>query len=348
MSSNEAVGNLLAEQLAVMMLHQKEQKEQLAAMTLQQKEQHAALQSSLQGNLSPITPSTLGGLTCQRLLKAGAWHNVADLLTDNTSPVMSAEVFADFEAAIEKDIAAPGVQPESVFVKHLTPVIGALLKKAAPGVMLVNTERHAWIFDPHWQPDLKHDGKFKPDFVGLHAMAFMKNKTHADVKHDGKHNNDESFAFGEIAHFGLRDLVQFIAECKTRLGDSCVGLGEAMQCVQRVTARFPRTRTAPEDHECLAHTKAIVAGADGFQLLTCTEQVAVRCTAGKWTDAGGESAILKFLAPKPNTWVEAFEQACTAFDVRLPDINLESDTGNSVPHSFLGRGAYCVHDVLCA
>lgn len=103
------------------------------------------------------------------------------------------------------------ISEESELVKWFTPHMKKLVDAASSAIesplVLVNTERHAWVEDPHL------GALSKPDMLIAYPAFVRSNLTDGDANYNG-----EGFIFGQCAHWDLRDAIEAIVQWKVDIG----------------------------------------------------------------------------------------------------------------------------------
>ena len=285
-----------------------EQQERENAQRIEQQVQLEYLVQKLtQTNIiSSPTVATLGRQAHNDLVRVGRWHLVEK----------SGEAVLDDSQCLE--LAALECTDESAlihwFTPHLQRVVARASDKTGKPLMLLNTERHPWVDDPH------RGAKSKPDMLVAHPALCKLNKTDGDAKYDG-----DGFWFGECAHFDLRDSVTAIMEWKVQMGSNeFKALGEGIEYARRLSHVNSQHSTISADDVSI--TRVVLADREGFQLLTCLSGHAESCVVGCWSDPGSMGALVSFLTPEEPCWLEALHKICEQFQLQPKDC------------CFLGRG----------
>jgi hypothetical protein len=193
----------------------------------------------------------------------------------------------------------------------------AAAAQSGHNLVLVNTERHAWVEDPH------KGYSSAPDMLVTHPCFYRWNKSEADSRYDGA-----GFLFGLLAQWDLRDCPAAVVEFKTTLKESRIPLGEGIDYVRRIASA-----TAPLYAPAFNVIHVMIAGQDKFQLVTCDHDTPLRCVWGEWGDRGSLDALVQFFIPSQHAWLDAITTCCRNFSVELV-----LPTQNE-PSCFLGRGA---------
>jgi hypothetical protein len=265
------------------------------------KQQQALLESLAQkmassSIVSSPTPATLGLQAHTDLVKLGRWNSVeksgSAVLDDCQSLELAALKCVDESELIQW------------FTPHLQRVVASASKRMAMPLALVNTERHAWVDDPH------KGAPSKPDMLVAHPAFWKLNKTDGDETYDG-----QEFLFGQCAHFDLRDSVTAIMEWKVEMTSGFKALGEGIEYAQRLSHADP-------EHPCITAddvsiVRVIVADRHHFQLLTCMRGHAESCVEGCWAGPGSFEALVSFLTPEQPPWVTALEAVFRRFQLKF-------------------------------
>ena len=258
------------------------------------------------------TPATVGAQAYEFMNRHHKWNRVRGEGPAVLSPAQCTE------------LESTHFENESHIIRWFTPVLKRIVESAADksghDLVMVNTERHPWVQDPH--------GGFasKPDLLVTHPYFYKWNKTDGDTHFDG-----EGFLFGQLAHWDLRDCHTAIVEWKLVLKESQTPLGEGVDYVRRMAwvAKDDETFYKP----ALNDIHVMVAGRDKFLLVSCDRDTPMNCIWGEWSDPGSYDAIAVFFSATQNAWLTAIRTCCTRFQVALV---LPSENEASC---FLGNGA---------
>jgi hypothetical protein len=269
-------------------------------------------------SLSSPAPATIGKSAHDDLMSLGRWAHVSG----SSDAVLTPEECEEVKTAAFSN--------ESELVRWFTPRLQSVVTQAADitgfPLVLVNTERHPWVVDPH------HGAPSKPDLLVVHPALYTWNKTQADTeKYDGV-----DFLFGQLADWDLRDSLAAVIEWKVDPGaNDFRGLGEVVEYARRLAHPPGADGVTPLDKEAIRWSRFMVADRKKFQLVTFRAGQADSCVYGEWGDSGSRDALVGFLggpsaAERP--WLAALEKLCCEFDV-APVASAESQP------CFLGRGA---------
>jgi hypothetical protein len=263
------------------------------------------------------TPATVGKQQQASLLNAGRWVQLK--IIDDSDAVLN-------EAQLNQ---AKLIQNESTLVQWFTPHIIMLVEAASKAIksplVLVNTERHAWVKDSHL------GAPSKPDMLITHPAFFQYNQTDSDCTYSG---NDANFLFGQCAHWDLRDSIEAIVEWKVDMGaNDFSALGEGVDYARRIMHISTDDANLPLDRSRL-NTRLMIADRKGFQLVLCMNGGASECVFGGWGDNGSKDAVIKFLGDcgQNRSWVSAIQGLSQQFAVTTV-------TPAENTCCFLGRGS---------
>ena len=253
---------------------------------------------------SPPTAARTGKLAMDFLQASNLIFALSDVCGD---PVLT---HPQFEAICSKSFST-----ESDVVQEFTPflqkIVMAASERSKVPLVLVNTERHAWVKDPHG------GSPSKPDMLVTHPALYYPLKSTTDAKYDGP-----NFLFGKLADWCLRDSFTALLEWKVDIGDQeYTPLGEVVEYVQRIVS-FDDSNFG---------TRAVLADKNGFKLLFFLHDRLIKCIFGLWTDAGSFEAWVSFFS-QPSLLVKAIEGVCakSALKIAMPS--------NDDPEIFLGSG----------
>jgi hypothetical protein len=262
---------------------------------------------------STPTASTVGKRQYEALCSTGKWNALRG---------QGEQVLTDEELSQAKII-----REESELVKWFTPHLKKLVDAAslaiASPLVLVNTERHAWVEDPH------RGALSKPDMLIAHPAFVRSNLTDGDAKYNG-----EGFIFGQCAHWDLRDAIEAIVEWKVDMGaNDFSALGEGIDYARRIMHHMAEDEV-PLDKARLGITRLLLADRKGFQLVSCRNGGASECVVGGWSDPGSRDAVVRFLGDsgQKRTWVNAIQGLSQ-------HLSLTVTTPANDTCCFLGRGS---------
>jgi hypothetical protein len=280
-------------------------------------EQRMYLQSLIQGS-SPCaspTPSTLGKEQHDTMVRTNRWKHL-----DGSGDA----VLSDDQVSALPSSTCTEAELIQGFTPHLSKLVQQASVKIGSPLVLVNSERHAWVKDPS-----PVGAPSKPDMFMCHPAFFEPNKTQSDSKHDGK-----DFLFGACAHWDLRDCIDVIVEWKCRIGqDDFSALGEGVEYARRIS-HMVQSRVVPLDEPMVLITRLILADRTTFYLVLCQNGNATECLWGEWTQCGSVAAIVDFISDgaSQTRWVSVLSSLCKEFGVEL----VNPSQGKPC---FLGRGS---------
>jgi len=306
----------------------KRDEEQRAAREEQRKRDEAAREEQLQrlrdvdltlrqatGHFSATpTPATVGKRAYEALVSAGKWRLVPEV----GPPVITEAQSREVEISIVNQSGRP--LRESRLICWFTPHLQRLVDKAGAKVgkmLLVNSERHPWVLDPHL------GAASKPDLFCVHPAFWKEQKSATDQEHDGP-----GFCFGVLAEWTCRDCVECVWEWKVQMGnDDFSALGEGIEYCKRLSHLNESTRSTLDVARARG-TRLIVCDWKTFFLVRCMDGIPVECSVGSWASCGSEEAVVNFLSAEVSrTWASVLGSVCIQLDVELDG------------QSFLGCGA---------
>lgn len=213
---------------------------------------------------------------------------------------------------------------ESQLIKHLTPTLQKIVCDAASksgyALVLVNSERQAWVEDPNGGE------ASKPDMIVLHSALYTRYKTSVDRELDGP-----GFNFGHLANFDLCDSISATLEWRVNIGDNHhAAFGQGLDYVRRM-GDFDFSGVHHEDD--VVEQRLMVADKKGFALSEVWRGRAISYRHGSWSSPGSRDAICDFFTMK-RLWLDALNASCS--ELKVTPILPSCDSGSS---SFLGRGA---------
>jgi len=298
-------------------LDEKAREEQRKLDEKAREEQRIYLESLFRGSTpcaSP-TPSTLGKEQHETMVRTNRWKRL-----DGSGDA----VLSDDQVSALPSSTCTEAELIQGFTPHLSKLVQQASVKIGSPLVLVNSERHAWVKDPS-----PVGAPSKPDMFMCHPAFFEPNKTESDSKHDG-----QDFLFGACAHWDLRDCIDVIVEWKCRIGqDDFSALGEGVEYARRIS-HMVQSRGVPLDEPMVLVTRLILADRTTFYLVLCQNGNATECLWGEWTQCGSVAAIVDFISEgaSQTRWVSALSSLCTEFGVEF----VNPSQGKPC---FLGRGS---------
>lgn len=223
---------------------------------------------------------------------------------------------------------------ESEVIKYFTPVLRPLVEAAAGrtgyNLILVNSERHPWVEDPHGGE------ASKPDMIVLDAALFAASVSPVDKAHA-----EDGFYFGKLANFDLCDSISVTLEWKIDMGtDAHVAFGEGLEYARRMHSPSRIVGTSCEEDRQCQHV--MLADKKGFVLSVVKYNRAISYVYGQWCAPGSRDAIVSFFACNKK-WLDAIRDACLKLAVSpvVPAAMKLADDATRMngQSAFLGRGA---------
>jgi len=289
------------------------------------------------------TPATLGRQAVKELQDYGGIHNVSEYIAASpssssssscTEPASPSAVTDDnlpfLGDADMKDLQHKKFANESELIKWFEPHFTALMTWASHQLkhkmIILNTERHPWVMDPNLgEPS-------KPDGVGLPVEMANFYMTPGDHKYA----NHGDTKFGVLAHWDLRDSIEFISEWKEGNHALFGALGEAIEYARRINSNFKSDCNVQETKRAV---DMLVANQAGFQLARCVNGTVRALVYGQWNSIGSKQAFERFVlgtlwekVPRQRPWLEALDLLTKNLGIELVETGTNSDC-------FLGRGA---------
>lgn len=211
---------------------------------------------------------------------------------------------------------------ESELVQWFTPILKEMVSNASArtgySLALVNSERHAWVEDPHL------GAASKPDMIVVHSALYTAMSSDADLDYSGA-----DYVFGQLSNFDLCDSISVILEWKVDFGvRDFKAFGQGLEYVRRIVSTNPTSTTSDER----SLQRIMIANKRGFALSTTSRGVPVSYLHGEWNSPGSRDAIVAFFSMQ-REWLVAMEAACQQLRVSfvIPEVANTS--------CFLGRGA---------
>jgi len=256
---------------------------------------------------SSPTPATIGRQSLQLLKQYNNYVEInSELFPDRQDPFLGA---SDMQ-----DLTRQRFENESGLIQWFEPHFRKLMEKVSAQlgyeVILLYSERHPWIKDPHGGADSKPDG------VGI-AVELASFKM---TEGDRKYANDGDTKFGTLASWVLRDSLEFVSEWKVD-GPFNLGVGEGLDYHRRIVSNFKRDSNVLETKNV---TDLLIANRSGFLLVRCVNSDARSAYEGKWNAPGSKEALYRFAlgtlwdkACRERNWKDALQYLSKKLKVKL-------------------------------
>jgi len=274
-----------------------EQRQQFGSLVL------ALRQVSGQASSSP-TPSTVGKQAYEFLDRAGRWTRISEIGPSVITADQSHEVKS---AIVDQTLQNKETKLIHWFTPHLLRLVELAGQRVGTKMLLVNSERHPWVLDPHL------GAASKPDLWCAHPGFWKEKKSEGDNYHDG-----QGFRFGVLAEWVCRDCVECVWEWKVQMGnDDFSALGEGIEYCKRlshVNGSSPSTLNEARARD----TRVVACDWKQFYLVRCRDGVPIECKVGSWAGPGSQEAVVNFLAANVDRqWTSSIDRLCTKFGVVL-------------------------------
>jgi hypothetical protein len=275
---------------------------------------------------SSPTPATLGNEALAYMDQYKSHQLYKEI---NEGAFKSPEPFLDVVAM--QELRKKKFTSESHLIQWFQPHFATLMKSVSEelgyDVILLNSERHSWVIDPH------AGAASRPDGVGIavELASFKMSETDAQFANPGDNN------FGTPASWVLRDSIEFITEWKVSSSLNRA-LGEGIEYHRRIVAPFKADRNVQNTKNT---TDVLVANQTSFMLTRCIDNTARFAYHGKWDSPGSKQALHDFVlgtlwpdAPRQRPWKDVLQAVCKELAVELVTPTT-TDDGNC----FLGYGS---------
>ena len=253
------------------------------------------------------TPSTLGGIAVEKVKEFNGYSEVSAEIFPGapTDPFLNSEQMLALQNT--------NILNESVLVQFFQPHFRRLMKQTTKElgfeVVLINSERHAWVECP------KGGASLKPDGVAVAVEFAAFDVSDGDKKYQNKGDNN----FGSLASWVLRDCIEFISEWKVGKNFK-PGLGEGIEYHRRIISSFRKDRHVQDSK---LTTDVMVANELGFFLVRCYNGDARSIYASRWDSPCSKHALFLFATGKlwpggrKRIWKDSLQQICRKLNVKL-------------------------------